>query len=415
LGWSADTLVGYYKRNGLASSALDEFDRLLADPKLPQGAIHNFFGFLQHTDYVSRSTTDSLNRIVRSEHAPLHVRTAALQLIFDRGITSKDLEDLSKSTNKNLSILVFNLLVERQHRPTIERGLAALRKDDAGLKAANDRFPDSSPISWIGKVRSPEIWPSLASLRAQALKLSLQRVVTLIEGTLARMNKAALADLIRGQIQFAPSEWREWELLKAMAYERDARLEAAQKIPFDIVVRKLIGSSTMRRFKVWCEGPNDVPAFQTLLSKLRISRRIDMEMVAQDLGGWANAVSPSRDLSRLWDGCFDLLVVLDGDVGRQMLVAGCPLSKEGTDLQLRLHGVGIDLWILERYAIENYFSQSALEAVTGKNLGSYFPLPKNRPIKALNGTIVERMELTDFVGTDLIRILDEISRRTALS
>ena len=37
--------------------------------------------------------------------------------------------------------------------------------------------------------------------------------------------------------------------------------------------------------------------------------------------------------------------------------------------------LGVPLEVLERYGIENYFPQKALEAVTGKNLSAYFPIP----------------------------------------
>ena len=45
----------------------------------------------------------------------------------------------------------------------------------------------------------------------------------------------------------------------------------------------------------------------------------------------------------------------------------------------RLSGLPIDLRILERYGIENYFPQSVFEKIIGIDLSSYFPIPDDVP------------------------------------
>jgi len=104
-------------------------------------------------------------------------------------------------------------------------------------------------------------------------------------------------------------------------------------------------------------------------------------VVVQDLAGWANVQSDKRDYNRLWDGCYDVIVVLDGDRGRDWGWSEFHLSHEGKQLEGRLRAVGIPLRVLERYAPESYFSLRACEAVLGASLSTYFPLPIDRPVR----------------------------------
>jgi hypothetical protein len=60
---------------------------------------------------------------------------------------------------------------------------------------------------------------------------------------------------------------------------------------------------------------------------------------------------------------------------RFLIVNKKPLTDIARTQKKRLVRLGVPLEVLERYGIENYFPQKALEAVTGKNLSAYFPIP----------------------------------------
>jgi hypothetical protein len=75
-------------------------------------------------------------------------------------------------------------------------------------------------------------------------------------------------------------------------------------------------------------------------------------------------------------GCgHEAFVVMDGDAGRKLNKNRKPLTAIARTQKKRLADLGVLLEVLERYGIENYFPQKALEAVTGKNLSAYFPIP----------------------------------------
>jgi len=46
-----------------------------------------------------------------------------------------------------------------------------------------------------------------------------------------------------------------------------------------------------------------------------------------------------------------------------------------------LKGFPITFVVLQRYGIENYFTQAAIEAVVGRDLTSFFPIPEDTAIK----------------------------------
>lgn len=97
---------------------------------------------------------------------------------------------------------------------------------------------------------------------------------------------------------------------------------------------------------------------------------------------WAtsHSFSDDFDLRRLADGCLDLMVVMDGDRGRDLKLPRRPLSTGGKKLKSRLDKIGVELQILQRYGPENYFCRSAMEEALGSDLSSAFPLSEVLPI-----------------------------------
>ena len=145
----------------------------------------------------------------------------------------------------------------------------------------------------------------------------------------------------------------------------------------------------------------------------------DIEIVTDSLGGWNNTLSPNWRPGRLRDGCHDLLVLLDGDKGRDFNSPGHPLNANGQRVRDILAAAGVELFVLERYGIENYFSQQACEEVLGPAIAARFPLPpytsaNRNHNKNQNSDIARRMNPGDIAGTDLIGILEEIVTRARM-
>jgi hypothetical protein len=143
-------------------------------------------------------------------------------------------------------------------------------------------------------------------------------------------------------------------------------------------------------------------------------------------------------------------MVLDGDEGRHLRKRGKPYTKLAREECRKLSGVPIDLRILERYGIENYFPQQVFEKVIGADLSAYFPIPDHvsviehlsrsrtswkhrlkkfvarmfglpQPVpkqplysKSRNTDVARYLKLVDLEGTDLIDIVRDISETAKL-
>ena len=132
-------------------------------------------------------------------------------------------------------------------------------------------------------IRAEFAWDKLRRLRERALRLGLDRVTMIVTGALAQIDRPETARLIRRQLDAAPAGWRNFLQASAVEMEQAERIERAQRIPFDAVLRKLRGSTSADRLMVVCEGPTDVPVFQALLSQIP-----DVpEVIFDHVGGWS--------------------------------------------------------------------------------------------------------------------------------
>jgi hypothetical protein len=225
------------------------------------------------------------------------------------------------------------------------------------------------PFAWIGKIRSEFAIEKLAKLREKALKFELAGQADLITQTLAQIDRTKAAAIIKRQIQIAPESWRRAQQYIAIEQERTAKIEKIHNSPFESVLNKLRGSTTLRRLKVVCEGQSDVPVFKEMLSQMPDVPEMEFDFV----GGWGGLAG--KDSRYFQQGCNESIVVMDGDLGRKLNRSKKPLTDLARAQMRRLAGLPVELRVLERYGIENYFPQSALEKVTGENLSAYFPIP----------------------------------------
>jgi hypothetical protein len=235
---------------------------------------------------------------------------------------------------------------------------------------------------------------------------------------MANIDKLNIAKVILEQVNDAPLAWQPYQRRQAVEYERDGKIMAAQGASFDRVLERLKAFSTMNRFKLWVEGPNDRPALQVLAG--RIVGDLG-DVVVQPVGGWAQILSESWSPRGMGDGCSDLLVLLDGDRARDWSKPGNPVRPEQDvrDVIRKFNEYRIPYHILERYALENYFPQSAYEKVMGTGVAKHFPLDPAKSVleqipgynKNMNGALADGTDIADLAGTDLGQVLEQIRRR----
>jgi hypothetical protein len=368
IGLDTSTVAKYHERFGLSGAALRTLERLLITPASPQ-ALEGVVRFVESSEVWSPEIEAGLTSIASSPTDQGYIQITALSLLVKHGVDSSFIEIIARSgANQDLRKHAFDVLIEQQHRPTIERALARLADNE--LKAGNVNIPDMSPLSWLVKIKSDFGWDKLVTLRARALQLELPMLVGLVTDALAKIDRARAAIMIRQQVDLAPENWRAAQVAQAIEQERTARIEAARQTPFDDVLRKLKGSTSINRLKVLCEGPTDRPVFRSLLDQIGSLP----DIIFDSVNGWGNLHAESDP--NIWLlGCKEAFIVMDGDEGRHLRKRGKPYTKPARQERKKLAGLPIDFRVLERYGIENYFPQHALEKVIGTDLSAYFPIP----------------------------------------
>lgn len=439
-GWDTEVVAKYYKRFGLSGSALRTLERLLANPTSPQ-ALEELVRFVEKSDIWTQQIETSLKAVASNPSDQGYIHVNALGLLVKHSVDVSFVKEIANSgANQDLRNHAFEALVGLQHRPTIERALAQLT--DGELKAGNVSIPSKSPLDWLVMIKSDFAWEKLAKLRARALQLELPMLAGLITEALARIDREKTATLIRQQVNLAPQGWRTAQVRQAIEQERTAKIEAAQQTPFDEVLKRLKRSTSMNRLKVLCEGRTDQPVFEVLVGQVAEIPEIIFDWV----GGWANLRAKSDP--QIWLlGCKEAIIVMDGDNGRHLKMQGKPYTKLAKEEQEKLSGLPIELHVLERYGIENYFPRAVLEKVVGANLSAYFPIPdyisvvehlskgtkslkyqwrrfiagllgSRKPSrgeslysKSRNAESAQWLNLDDLNGTDLFSIIHEIAKK----
>lgn len=363
-------IVGnYYRRFGLSNAAMRTLERLLRNPP-SNPALQELVRTVRISGIWSAEIADALKAIVTSPANKGFAQVIALELLAQHDVDDEFIvEVFAAYANEDLKHSSFNLLLQRQHRPTIERALFQVLQDEQELRQGEVPMPHDSPLGWIAKIRAGFALQRLIDLRRKALELELSRVTQLLSDTIGKIDRRRLVMVIRQQLGFAPASWRRWQLSQAVEQERAAGIEEALHTSFDDVVKRLRGATSINQLLVLCEGPTDIPVFEELVGQ---AGEVP-EVLLSDVGGWSGL--RSKDPEFLLLGSKAVIIVMDGDEGRRLSKHNRPLTSMALRQKTRLAAHGIELQVLQRYGIENYFPRSAVERIVGQDLAAYFPVP----------------------------------------
>jgi HEAT repeat protein len=429
--WSDKAITNYYKKHGFTQAAQEALVNLLRTAE-HDSIIRNVFSFLREANYDTPPNRELLTAIARDTQRAPEFRSDALSLISTVDATDTLLL-LATDQTPGIRELAFRALIKLQHRATISRALGRLTDND--LQNGEVPFPNSSPLDWIGTITIPDVVPELRTLRKRTLDLNLWRIATVVTGTIASIDKARAAAIIKEQLPQTPEGWRTYARQEADKLARAARIEAVQQTPFDQIIKKLKGATSMIRIRVWCEGSTDRPIVRQLL------REIGEEEIAQSIaliGGWGNLMG-EREPEQYLNGCREAIIIMDGDNGRHLRRPKKPYTAEAKEIFRRFKEHPLTFYVLQRYGIENYFPKNACETVLQRDLTAYFPIPyhakaedhfcdpkpywprwlnrfrKKRPVsfyrKELNEQVAKHLTMTDVEGTDLATIIQAINQQ----
>ena len=267
--WAETAIINYYRREGLTPAAQEQLTSLIRNAENDNITSH-VITFLRQTGYNAPTITEQIARIALDTTSASQLRVEAIECLAADDPATATLVTLSNDQELSVRDHAFRHLIKRQHQATICRALATLSDDD--LRAAEVPFPGSTPLDWIGNITASFAIDHLRRLRERTLTLNLWRVTTLVTSTIATIHKAQAAATVRQQLPQTPPAWQQHFRQEADNLERAARIEAVQQTPFDQVIRKLKGATSMIRIKVWCEGSTDRPIFRRLPTGTRRNR-----------------------------------------------------------------------------------------------------------------------------------------------
>jgi hypothetical protein len=427
--WPYESISNYYRREGLTTEAAICVTDLLQERENDNITSH-VFTFLRTTGYNTTAVQGQLINLALDTARSSNIRRGAMERLDAQEPALTALRTITADPEESIRAQAIRDLITRHDEAVTAERLSALTDDD--LRAGDVPFPRDSPLDWIANVTAPFAIGELIRLRRRALELTLWRTASLIMAAVAKTDKNRAAAIISRQLSDTPPAWRQHLAEEAEKLRRAARVEAAQQSPFDLVIKKLKGATSMLRIKVWCEGPTDRPIFEKLFTELgetEIAESIDY------VAGWPMLVSENKP-ERWYDGCRQAIIIMDGDRGRKLHLSSRPLSSEAKAVEKRFKTHPLTLHVLHRYGIENYFPRHAVQKVLGRDLSAYFPIPPNKKIekhfrdpwwrrllnrlrgqkttsffaKNLNEQIAQELTMTDIQETDLADVLAAVKK-----
>lgn len=418
-GFEHGAAVKYYKRRGLSAQAIAIAAESIGDATLHEQALCGLLGFWRESELPNERAIEESQVIAQGVRSD---RAKDLAVNYLIGVADDSvLVSLSSVAKGDLVSTLELALIKRGHRPTVARRLASLRKDLTSLDAGEVEFPKDSSLAWISSVQGSEFWKPLVALRRAALQRGLFGVSMLFSDALGRIDLIGLSKVILDQLPETPPEWRDRLRNMSREHYRDGTIRAAQATPFERIIKQVRQKTTMATFQIWHEGMMDREALEALVDQL--PEDIALSIKVSPLGGWNEVLSEKWRAEDLFENCKDLIVIMDGDRGRDLKKPSRPIKtdKEMKLFLKKLRHAGIECHILERYGFENYFPQHAFESVLGNKVNVRFPLNECEKVetqlagfgysKKQNGNLAKVTLLADLSGMDLGIILADIKAR----
>ena len=405
----------YHQRFGLSDRAVAAIEGLLEAAGTPNPGLDQILSFISDAGLKTPRIIAAIEGIAMDVARPTRIREGAIRIIAD----AKDAEALLRvapTLPPELGRTADDFLVEAQHRGTIERRLRHLLNDPAALASGEVDIHFNNPLEWVGGIHEPAVWDTLVNLRRLALQRELHKVASLLTNTLAQISMMRAAQVMNNQINDAPEAWRASLQRWALEMTRDATIRAAQGLAFDRVLQRLGNATTLNRFKIWVEGPTDCPSVEELIHKVPGAETLNIAV--QPFGGVSTLLNPQWPLEHLADGCRDFAMLLDGDRAYDYTRDGLVERADVRAFLARLRQDRIEVNVLDRYGLENYFPQHVFETVIGRDLSVHFLLDPRRPVrdqirgynKNMNVCLAKRTTLDDLAGTDLEDFLERVAR-----
>jgi hypothetical protein len=198
----------HVRRYGLTPAGELQLQKMIADPALNPSALDAIFHFIRAT----RLWTNGLAAALRDRALSVdsRIQGAALFTLTDLPQSTEILAGLAAQKIVPIPESLLNELVDRGHRPTIERRLSQLIDNPTLLAAGEVDFPNSSPLDWIGEIRERAVWNKLQRIRGLALDNRYFRVVGTVTAAMAAIDETQLIGSMASQIRRTPKAWRPW-------------------------------------------------------------------------------------------------------------------------------------------------------------------------------------------------------------
>ena len=151
------------------------------------------------------------------------------------------------------------------------------------------------------------------------------------------------------------------------------------------------------------EGITDVGVFQVILRSLALDHRVVILPVGGDAFLSGTHEVATSEVARLGNNIF-------GVFDSERTSPAEALSEKRVRVKEFCATMGIQAHFMDRRAIENYFSRTAINTVYGPDLASFGPYAKPAPgwKKKRNREVMEAMDPNDFLKTDIGEFLASI-------
>jgi hypothetical protein len=370
-----DLVRRYFTRVPMTEQGVQSVLQMIENPQSPN-ALDRVINFICELKPLPIRIKQAVVEIASADLDRGHSQTKVFSLVADEQDVPWLEERRSHAQNAGVRYSAEVELIRRQHEPTLIAKLDAAIKDPASL--GNEHyFPDRVSPEWLSKITSAFAWVKVTVLRERGLQLELFGVVSVCTDVLLSINRREAINVLKRQVKIAPTAWRIRQRSLILEQEQLLAIDDARLGPFENVLARLRSNTSSTRVKVWCEGVNDEQIFRILLERMSDA---PIDVTVENVHGWPG-LQQEKDPNAWLTECNEAFIIMDGDNGRKLKKHGRPLTPMARAELAKLRGFPITLLVLEKYGIENYLTQHAIEAMVGRDLSEFFPIPDDVPIR----------------------------------